>query len=219
MQVRLTDSSHESSERPLTCHNPVNTRLHQQTPLNITVVVLDFSPQRRPRPDHTHILLDYVDELRELINAESAEYSANGCHPGILTYLEEHAAGALIQRQQAVDLCIGAYRHCSKFKHREGLAVEADTLRMVEDRSFARQLDSDSRCNEKWRCHDESRQRETEVKGPFLKVLSPRVLRFFDMQQRESGDGLQRQSRPQRPTRPATPRGPRPSFPTATSSF
>ena len=111
---------------------------------------------------------------------------------GIFANFEQHSAVALIERQQLLNLPIRAVDHGPEFEHGERLSIQTNPFGRVENRAFTRELDSDSRRNEQWRCPDKRSQREAEVEPALLKAFSPLVLRLFHMQQWEAGDGPQR---------------------------
>ena len=51
-------------------------------------VLRDLFGQRRPRTDQAHVAFDHVEQLRQLVEAEAAEPSADARDPGIVTKLE-----------------------------------------------------------------------------------------------------------------------------------
>ncbi len=131
--------------------------------------------------------------MRELIDAVPAEDSADGGDPGVLAHLEQHAAGALVDGQQVLELSVRPVDHRAELQHRKGLSVGADAFRRVEDGALAGQFDGDGSGDEHRCCGDQRRQREHEVEGLLLKAVRPFVLRLVDMQQRQPAGQAQGQ--------------------------
>src|SRR5207253_6082595 len=58
-------------------------RLHRQPPAMPPVVRRHFLRNRRPRADETHVALEHVPELRELVERELAQHAADRRHARI----------------------------------------------------------------------------------------------------------------------------------------
>src|SRR5262245_18200651 len=82
-----------------------------------------------PRPYHAHFPAQHIHELRQLVEAEAAEESADGGPPGI--------AG---RRPHRPRLALRVHPHGAQLEHAEALAVEPHALLPVQDGAGGREL-------------------------------------------------------------------------------
>src|SRR5215475_10319498 len=99
------------------------------------------------RPHHAHLPAQHVHELRQLVEAESAEEGPDGS-----------AAGVPAGRPHRARLALCVHPHGAQLEHAEALAVEPHTLLTVEHGAGRGQLDGGGE-------HEEQRREDAEQGG------------------------------------------------------
>src|ERR1700681_2414656 len=93
---------------PLTCHRPVIPGSPRGDG-DASSDTVEFIGKCGARTDQTHVATNYVQELRQLVDAEAAQYPADASDPRIIAKLEYLAVGATF--------CFSIRRRTSKFAH------------------------------------------------------------------------------------------------------
>src|SRR6059036_533860 len=99
-----------------------------------------FLGNRRTRTDQAHVAFEHVPELRQLIEREPAQDSADPCDARVGLYLE-HWPAHFVEVTDFAEALVRVGDHRAEFVESKRAAVEADALLLEEDRARRRDLD------------------------------------------------------------------------------
>ena len=151
--VRLVSSAYLPEAR--------HARLDREAPVPVPLVVIDFVRDGRPRAHERHVAREDVVELRQLIDAPSAEEPPHRRDPLVVLELVQRAPGAVgslgLAGDQPDDVVLvgfgaGVGAHRAELVQREPPHAGAHTALAEQDRSarveFDRERDRDERRHE-----------------------------------------------------------------------
>ena len=120
--------------------------------------------QFRPGPHQAHLALEYIKELRELVQGALSQERAEFCFPHVPV---RGPAGVLS----------GIDAHGAEFIHVKGFFVPADPLLSEDDRSGRGQLDAYGARQHDRRCHEDQQQGANDIHRPLAERIGPVVQR------------------------------------------
>src|SRR5690606_9938046 len=98
-------------------------------------IEVDFPLQSRPGADDRHVSAEDVDQLRELVEAQTSQPSSDGSHSGVVVQLEDtvlcgrvFVAEQLTRAQLPVGGVVVVHDHGPELQHGERLAPQADAF-------------------------------------------------------------------------------------------
>src|SRR5881409_1253609 len=96
----------------------------------------------RPGPHETHLTLQHVPQLWQLVDARPAEPSPDPRHAGVVPDLEQWLAG-LVAIAEGLDHRVGALHHGAELEEGERAAPPPQTGLPVEHRTARRDPDGE----------------------------------------------------------------------------
>ena len=134
---------------------------------------MDFLGKGRPGSHDGHIANENVDELRQLVDAELANHTANAGDARVVGDLEDRAV-LLVEVLELSKPLLRVRAHGAKLVHVEGLSVAAHALLRKEDRSLG-VVDLDSNGNDEEEPAKANKHEGTkeDVKGALDEAVRP----------------------------------------------
>ena len=133
------------------------TRCHTDSSAVVLIIFVEFILCRRSCADQTHITLDDIPELRELIQTCFTDEVADLCDTRIIGHLEHEAAHLIVFFQFLLPLfCIDV--HGAEFINLESAAVSADSRLGEKDRAWRIHLDGNGDKGGQDQCDEKSDQ-------------------------------------------------------------
>lgn len=115
--------------------------LHEEAAPDPVLVLCRLPVQRRAGTDQGHAAGEHIEELRQLIEAESAEEPPEPGHAGVVAHLEEDGVpGIAVASLELVETALGIGDHRTELQHLERLSVQAESGLLEQHATGARQL-------------------------------------------------------------------------------
>src|SRR5208282_3738975 len=137
--------------------------LHAQAAAVGQVVETSYLVHRqRTRTHEAHFTAQDIEELRQFVEAVTAEPFANARDARVIGHLEDGAAHFVHRRQFVFEL-LGVGDHGAEFVKRERHTTEAGALLLEEDRTWRSTFDGGGNQQEQGRKQNQQHQRAEEV--------------------------------------------------------
>ena len=100
------------------------TGLHAQPSPLPYFIFFDFFRHRRPWPNKRHLSLQYIEKLRQFIQAGPAQEPPEFCHPGVVAHLEYRPVH-LVKTVECLFFLVSPVYHGPELIHYELPAVQS----------------------------------------------------------------------------------------------
>src|SRR5512146_1716810 len=99
------------------------------------LVAPNFDRNRRAWSHERHLAGEHIEELRQLVEAESTKQPPDPRDSRIVSQLEQPAVGIRVEVSNRRALAFGLVRHAAKLPHHEVAAAKSDATLAKEDRA------------------------------------------------------------------------------------
>src|SRR6185437_3598038 len=142
---------------------PRQSRHHAQ-PDEMSRLVLPYLARHwRPRADERHVPREHVEQLRQLVEAEPAQHSADTRHARIILQLEEKPVRVPVERRQLLPPQLRLERHASELPHHELAAAQSHAALTKEHGTARVELDRDRDQRHERRADHQTACRQREI--------------------------------------------------------
>src|SRR5206468_4581289 len=160
-------------------------------PVQLPVFVERYLARRAwPWSDQAHLALDYIPQLRQLVDAPATDEHADVGAPRVIPHLEDRAFGLIVFEQLRQPL-IGIGSHRPELPDDELAPATTDSRLSVQRRpSPIFQPDEERERNEEPREQDQNGQRDNDVDDPFHEEIHAEDGVVLHTHQRNAIDGV-----------------------------